>query len=77
MELWQLDVIGGIALEGGRYLKVGTGVDDHSRFCVLATVVVSETARAVAGAFAGYAGYPVEPFVLSFGFGLFYAVQKV
>ena len=53
MELWQLDVIGGIALEGGRYLKVVTGVDDHSRFCVLATVVVSETARAVAGAFAG------------------------
>ena len=52
-KLWQLDVVGGIALEGGRYLKVVTGVDDHSRFCVLATVVASETARAVAGAFAG------------------------
>ena len=53
MELWQLDVVGGVALDSGRYLKVVTGLDDHSRFCVLATVVASETARAVAGAFAG------------------------
>ena len=53
MELWQLDVVGGVALDSGRYLKVVTGLDDHSRFCVLATVVASETARAVAGAFGG------------------------
>lgn len=53
MELWQLDVVGGVSLTNGRYLKVVTGVDDCSRFCVLATVVSSETARAVVAAFAG------------------------
>ena len=53
MELWQLDVVGGIALANGRYLKMVSGVDDCSRFCVLATVVPSETARAVVAAFSG------------------------
>ncbi len=53
MELWQLDVVGGVALDSGRYLKIVTGLDDHSRFCVLATVVPSESARNVAAAFAG------------------------
>lgn len=53
MELWQMDVVGGVALQNGRYLKVVTGIDDHSRFCVLAAVITSETARAVAAAFVG------------------------
>jgi transposase InsO family protein len=47
MELWQLDVTGGALLEDGRELKVVTGVDDHSRFCILAMVVERATARAV------------------------------
>jgi hypothetical protein len=39
MELWQLDIVGGIQLADGGEAKVVTGVDDHSRFCVIATVV--------------------------------------
>jgi transposase len=35
MELWQMDVMGGVRLADGREAKVLTGVDDHSRFCVL------------------------------------------
>jgi hypothetical protein len=31
MELWQLDVVGGIKLADGGEAKVATGVDDHSR----------------------------------------------
>jgi hypothetical protein len=36
MELWQLDVMGGIWLTDGRERKAVTGIDDHSRFCVAA-----------------------------------------
>ena len=36
MELWQMDVMGGVRLAGGRELKIVTGIDDHSRFCVCA-----------------------------------------
>lgn len=32
MELWQMDVMGGVLLADGRELKVVTGIDDHSRF---------------------------------------------
>ncbi|MFD2768598.1 IS481 family transposase [Micromonospora eburnea] len=52
MELWQLDIVGGITLASGAELKVVTGVDDHSRFCVIATVVRRATGRAVCLAFA-------------------------
>jgi len=31
MQLWQMDVMGGVALSDGTELKVVTGVDDHSR----------------------------------------------
>src|SRR5437764_3042797 len=31
MELWQIDVMGGVMLEDGTELKVVTGIDDHSR----------------------------------------------
>lgn len=34
MDLWQLDVVGGIVLTDGTELKALTGIDDHSRFCV-------------------------------------------
>jgi hypothetical protein len=36
MELWQLDIVGGIWLADGCELKAVTGIDDHSRFCVMA-----------------------------------------
>jgi transposase InsO family protein len=52
MELWQLDVMGRVFLADGTELKVVTGIDDHSRFCVLATLVPRATARRVCAAFA-------------------------
>jgi transposase InsO family protein len=45
MELWQMDVVGGVRLIDGSEAKVITGVDDHSRFCVSAFVVARATAR--------------------------------
>jgi transposase len=39
MELWQMDVVGRFHLADGTEVKVVTGVDDHSRFCVCARVV--------------------------------------
>jgi transposase InsO family protein len=47
MELWQMDVMGGIALQDGKEAKVVTGVDDHSRLCVAAGVVLHATSKAV------------------------------
>ena len=42
---------GRLFLADGRECKVITGIDDHSRFCVIATVVMRATARAVCLAF--------------------------
>ena len=47
MELWQMDVVGRFHLADGTEVKVITGVDDHSRFCVCARVVARATARPV------------------------------
>jgi transposase InsO family protein len=47
MQLWQMDVMGGVELEDGTELKVVTGVDDHSRFCVAAGLVRRATSKAV------------------------------
>jgi len=47
MQLWQMDVMGGVMLHDGTELKVVTGVDDHSRFCVAAGLVVRATSKAV------------------------------
>jgi transposase InsO family protein len=47
MQLWQMDVMGGVGLEDGAELKVVTGVDDHSRFCVAAGLVRRATSKAV------------------------------
>jgi transposase InsO family protein len=52
MELWQMDIVGGVFLQDGTECKVVTGVDDHSRFCVIASVVPRATGRAVCLAFA-------------------------
>jgi transposase InsO family protein len=52
MELWQFDVMGGVLLEDGRELKMVTGIDDHSRFCVAAGLVERATTRPVCGVFA-------------------------
>jgi transposase len=47
MELWQIDVMGGVLPEDGTEFKVITGIDDHSRFCVMAKLVLRATARPV------------------------------
>jgi transposase InsO family protein len=68
MQLWQLDIVGGVALAdpvSGALgeAKVVTGVDDHSRYCVVAQVVARATGRAVCLAFAaalGRYGVPEE-----------------
>jgi transposase InsO family protein len=52
MELWQLDVVGGVLLADGTEAKVLTGVDDHSRFCVAAGLMTRAVSRAVCGVFA-------------------------
>jgi transposase InsO family protein len=49
MELWQMDVVGGVLLDDGTECKVLTGVDDHSRFCVCAGIMVRATFRPVCG----------------------------
>jgi transposase InsO family protein len=52
MALWQMDIVGGAFLANGAEAKIVTGVDDHSRFCVIASVVARPTGRAVCLAFA-------------------------
>lgn len=52
MELWQMDIVGGLRLADGSEAKIITGVDDHSRFCVSAHVVARATARPTCDALA-------------------------
>jgi transposase len=52
MELWQMDVVGGVLLDDGTECKVLTGVDDHSRYCICAGIMLRATRRAVCGFFA-------------------------
>lgn len=47
MQLWQMDVMGGVMLDDGTDLKVVTGLDDHSRFCVAAGLVRRAISKAV------------------------------
>jgi transposase InsO family protein len=47
MQLWQLDVMGGIWLTDGSELKAVTGIDDHSRFCVMAGLIERANAPSV------------------------------
>jgi transposase InsO family protein len=52
MALWQLDIMGGAFLADGTEAKIVTGLDDHSRYCVICQVVLRATGRAVCLAFA-------------------------
>jgi transposase InsO family protein len=52
MELWQMDVVGGVCLADGSEVKIVSGVDDHSRFCISALVVARATARPTCDALA-------------------------
>jgi transposase InsO family protein len=47
MQLWQMDVMGGVMLSDDTELKVVTGVDDHSRYCIAAGLVTRATSKAV------------------------------
>jgi transposase InsO family protein len=47
MQLWQMDVMGGVILQDDTECKVVTGVDDHSRFCIAAGLVTRATSKAV------------------------------
>jgi transposase InsO family protein len=47
MELWQMDVVGGFHLSDGSTAKALTGIDDHSRFCVSAQLMMRERTQAV------------------------------
>ena len=46
-ELWQMDTVGGFMLKDGTHAKALTGVDDHSRFCVSARLMVKERVQPV------------------------------
>jgi transposase InsO family protein len=66
MQLWQLDITGSVFLTDGTELKLISGIDDHSRFCVIAAVVRRATARAVCRAFiAAMRAYGIPDEVLS------------
>ena len=52
MALWQIDIMGGAFLADGTEAKIVTGLDDHSRYCVICQAVVRATGRAVCLAFA-------------------------
>ena len=51
MELWQLDVVHGFALADGTAAKALTGIDDHSRFCISARLMLRERTQAVCDGF--------------------------
>ena len=66
MALWQIDIMGGVFLADGTEAKIVTGVDDHSRYCVICQVVLRATGRAVCLAFAAaLAGFGVPEEVLT------------
>ncbi|WP_101952124.1 IS481 family transposase [Mycobacterium sp. 3519A] len=63
MELWQMDVVGGVPVADGTRAKALTGIDDHSRMCVCAKLMARERTRAVCDglrAALGTYGAPVQ-----------------
>ncbi|HSS11450.1 MAG TPA: IS481 family transposase [Acidimicrobiales bacterium] len=50
MELWQMDIVGGVRLADASEAKIVSGIDDHSRFVVSAQVTARATARPVCDA---------------------------
>jgi transposase InsO family protein len=66
MELWQLDVTASAFLADGTEVKIVTGIDDHSRYCVIAKAVRRATARPVCQAFVeGMTAYGIPDEVLT------------
>ncbi len=66
MQLWQLDVTASAFLAEGQEVKIVTGIDDHSRYCVIARATMRTTARPVCQAFLdAMAAYGVPEEVLS------------
>jgi transposase InsO family protein len=51
MQLWQMDITASACLTDGTEVKIVTGEDDHSRYCVIARAVRRVTARPVCLAF--------------------------
>ncbi len=52
MELWQMDVVGGVKIWDQPDAKIVSGIDDHSRFVISARVVARATARPTCDALA-------------------------
>ncbi|MBC3842366.1 transposase [Streptacidiphilus sp. 4-A2] len=52
MQLWQMDLMGGVMLADDTELKLLSGIDDHSRFAVVAHLLPRACGRAVCTAFA-------------------------
>jgi transposase InsO family protein len=52
MELLQMDIVGRFHLDGTE-LKVVTGIDDHSRYCMCTRIVARATAEPVCDALRG------------------------
>lgn len=50
MELWQIDVVGRIDLTDGTQIYAVTGIDDHSRYCVMVRLIRRATADGVCAA---------------------------
>jgi transposase InsO family protein len=66
MQLWQMDVTASAFLSTGAEVKIVTGIDDHSRYCVITKAVLRATARPVCQAFIdGMAAYGVPEEVLT------------
>ena len=66
MELWQMDMVGRIYLSEGTALSAVTGIDDHSRFCVIAKLVTRATARPVCDALLeGFSGHGIPESILT------------
>lgn len=66
MELWQMDVVGGFVLADGTRAKALTGIDDHSRFCVSAHLMVRESSRGIGdGLAAALRAYGVPEAILT------------
>ena len=66
MQLWQMDVTASAFLATGAEVKIVTGIDDHSRYCVITKAVLRATARPVCQAFIdGMAAYGVPEEVLT------------
>jgi hypothetical protein len=56
-----MDVMGGVKLADGTELKAVTGIDDHSRYCVSAKLVLRAIARPVCEALARPCAGTVSP----------------